>query len=86
MKFFSAISVLALANVANADLATVEVSVDFDSSSNFPHSWKESFGSGHALLATRADWREHLELAIKDIGIKRLRFHGIFDDDMSVTR
>jgi hypothetical protein len=25
-----------------------------------PHYWKESVGSGHALLGTRADWQAHM--------------------------
>lgn len=87
MKLLAALLALG-ANAINNDspISPVEVQVSLSSpSSPFLHTWKESFGSGHALLATRADWRAHLESAITDIGIKRLRFHGILDDDMSVT-
>ena len=80
------------------------------------HFWKECVGSGHALLGTRRDWLDHLQVcpcarsrclslaclprggethqpcappanpqnATRDIGFKRIRFHGILDDDMSV--
>jgi xylan 1,4-beta-xylosidase len=41
-------------------------------------------GSGHALLGLRADWREQLISAREKLGFERIRFHGIFDDDMSV--
>ena len=50
----------------------------------FPHYWKRCFGSGHALLGTRVDWREHLQRARTELGVESIRFHGIFDDDMSV--
>eukprot|EP00744_Colponema_vietnamica_P002537 GILI01003963.1.p1 GENE.GILI01003963.1~~GILI01003963.1.p1 ORF type:complete len:630 (-),score=253.87 GILI01003963.1:247-2007(-) len=51
----------------------------------FRHYWKECIGSGHALLATRADYQRAFQEVINDIGIKGVRMHGIFDDDMSVV-
>lgn len=69
-------------------LGTIPVEISIDASSatvNFPHNWKNSFGSGHALLATRADWRAHLKRCVTEIGLKGIRMHGILDDDMSVT-
>ena len=53
--------------------------------SPFPHYWKRSFGSGHALLGTRVDWRAHLQRARDELGLAGVRFHGVLDDDMSVT-
>lgn len=47
------------------------------------HYWKECVGSGHALLALREDYRAHLEMARRDLGVKFVRFHGIYDDDLS---
>ena len=55
-----------------------------DGAAPFPHYWKRCFGSGHALLGTRVDWREHLQRARDELGVETIRFHGIFDDDMSV--
>jgi xylan 1,4-beta-xylosidase len=49
----------------------------------FTHFWEECVGSGHALLGLRADWQDHLATAHNDLGFKRVRFHGLFDDDMS---
>lgn len=51
----------------------------------FDHTWEECIGSGHASLTLRADWREHVAMARRDLGIKRVRFHGILDDDMSTS-
>jgi hypothetical protein len=35
----------------------VNVTVDMEAAAPFKHKWKESFGSGHASLTLRADWR-----------------------------
>ncbi len=44
-----------------------------------------SIGSSHASTTLRADWQAQLKYARDRIGIRRVRFHGIFDDDMSVV-
>lgn len=46
--------------------------------------WQFCIGSGHAALAQRADYLEQLKIAYDELGVKRVRFHGIFDDDMNV--
>ena len=46
------------------------------------HVWEHTVGSGRALLALRADWREHLRRAHFDLGFRHVRFHGMLDDDM----
>ena len=40
---------------------------------------------GHGALTMREDWRQHVAMAHRDLGIQRVRFHGILDDDMSVS-
>ena len=85
--FSSLVVALLLAASARAQpLPTATLALNLSApSAPFEHVWKRSFGSGHALLATRADWRAHLELAIAELGLAGLRFHGTLDDDMSVT-
>ena len=51
----------------------------------FTHFFEESVGSGHMALTARADWREHLAMAARDLGVKRIRGHGLLDDDMEVV-
>lgn len=46
------------------------------------HAWEHTVGSGRALLGLRADWREQLRRAHFDLGMRRVRFHGMLDDDM----
>lgn len=47
--------------------------------------WQFCVGSGHALLAHRADYIQQLQFIHDELGIKRVRFHGIFNDDMKVV-
>ena len=44
--------------------------------------WQFCVGSGHALLALRTDYTRQLTFIHDTLGIERVRFHGIFDDDM----
>ena len=44
--------------------------------------WQFSVGSGHALLALRTDYTRQLKFIHDTLGIERVRFHGIFNDDM----
>lgn len=50
-----------------------------------PHKkhWQFCVGSGHALLALRTDYTRQLKFIHDELGIERVRFHGIFNDDMS---
>ena len=52
----------------------------------FPHFWEETFGSGHALLAMRADYLEDVRAVKRVTGFGYVRFHGILDDDVGVYR
>ena len=49
-----------------------------------PHKkhWQFCVGSGHALLALRTDYVRQLRFIHDTLGIQRVRFHGIFNDDM----
>ena len=46
------------------------------------YSWQFGIGNDHAFQLLRTDVCEHLKLAHDELGIKYVRFHGIFDDDM----
>lgn len=51
----------------------------------FPHYWEMCVGSCHAATALRADWQQQMERCHKELGFRYVRFHGLFDDDMSVV-
>ena len=44
--------------------------------------WRFCIGSGHATLALRTDYTRQLKFIHDTLGIERVRFHGIFGDDM----
>lgn len=45
-------------------------------------SWQEGLGCDHALQLHRSDMVDQLRFVHDELGIRSLRFHGIFDDDM----
>lgn len=46
------------------------------------YSWQFGLGNDHAYLLHRTDICEHIKLAHDELGIRYIRFHGIFDDYM----
>ncbi len=50
------------------------------------HVWNECVGAGRAAEALRADWQAHFREAVDVLGVRYVRFHGIFHDDMFVYR
>lgn len=50
-----------------------------------PKHWQFCVGSGQAKLALRADYRDQLKFIHDELGIERVRFHGIFDDSMQTV-
>ena len=46
--------------------------------------WEECVGSDRAVVALRQQWLSDLELVKKTTGIKSVRFHGLFNDEMGV--
>lgn len=47
-------------------------------------SWQFGMGNDHAATLLRTDVVEHIKYIHDELGIKYIRFHGIFDDDMLV--
>jgi len=50
-----------------------------------PHVWEHTVGSCHAALALRADWQTQLRRCREELGIKRVRFHGLLGDDVGTV-
>lgn len=51
----------------------------------FAHPWELCVGSCHAATALRADWQAQMRRCHQELGFRYVRFHGLFDDDMSVA-
>jgi xylan 1,4-beta-xylosidase len=50
------------------------------------HVWSRCAGSDRASLTLREEWRHDLERFQRETGLERVRFHGIFNDDLGVWR
>jgi xylan 1,4-beta-xylosidase len=50
------------------------------------HVWNTCLGAGRANEALRADWQHHFREAVDVLGVRYVRFHGLFHDDMFVYR
>ncbi len=50
------------------------------------HIWSYCAGAGRANEALRADWRDQFREAVTRLGVRHVRFHGLFHDDMFVYR
>jgi xylan 1,4-beta-xylosidase len=72
-----------LAFPAVADLATERVEIDLRQETGaLPHIWSRSIGSDRAAITLRESWRKDLDRARNEIGVERVRFHGIFADEL----
>lgn len=61
----------------------MKIDIDINASrKKTDYSWQEGLGADHACQFHRSDMVEQLKFAHDELGIKSLRFHGIFDDDM----
>lgn len=68
-----------------AQAATEEVTVDLKRVVGpLQHIW-ENAGSDRAGITLREDWRKDARRAHDELGVKRVRFHGIFGDDLGVA-
>ncbi len=64
----------------------MKINVELKETKKFNKHYKFCIGSGHAPLALRKDYCEQLKFIHDTLGIERVRFHGIFSDDMNVVR
>lgn len=64
----------------------MKISLNLQEKKKFNKHFQFGIGSGHAPLALRKDYCEQLKFIHDSLGIKRVRFHGIFCDDMNVVR
>src|ERR1700722_13309941 len=81
----SAFTLAAAAWPALAQQPTVSVRIDTRQvTGSLPHIWAECAGSDRAAITLRESWRLDLERWHAEVGLKRVRFHGIFNDELGV--
>jgi xylan 1,4-beta-xylosidase len=62
-----------------------EIAIDAQAAARpFPHFWEQMFGSGRAILSLRESYRRDLARMTSATGIRYVRFHAIFDDEVGV--
>ena len=76
------LAAISLAADITQPVQPLEVDVHLDARSPFVARWRRSWGSGHAALTLREDWRAQLKSAVEELGLEGVRYHGLFDDDM----
>ena len=70
---------------ASAQRPPIAITIDAHAPAHpLPQFWDEMFGSGHATLALRANYLDDLKEVHDDIGMRYVRFHAIFLDDVGV--
>ncbi len=79
--------VVAISAIAAEPAAPPAVRVEVDAKAAgvaFPHFWERMFGSGHAVLALRADYRHDLDMVKQATDFTYVRAHGILDGEVGV--
>jgi xylan 1,4-beta-xylosidase len=76
------VALLALGS-ANAQTITVDAST---SPRGNPHFWSECVGTGTASLTLRSDLQTHYKIGNRELGMKRVRGHGVLNDDMGIYK
>jgi xylan 1,4-beta-xylosidase len=83
--FHAIASSLGRAEQANPELAGTMVSIKTrEPKGAFPHVWEECVGSDRAVVGLRQQWLSDLEVVTQRTGMKSVRFHGLFNDEMGV--
>jgi xylan 1,4-beta-xylosidase len=78
---------LGLANGRPANAASYTITVDAATqTAGNPHFWAASVGTGTASLTLRADLQTHYKIANRELGMQRVRGHGVLNDDIGVYK
>jgi xylan 1,4-beta-xylosidase len=70
---------------SNARAATITVDASRQTAGN-PRFWATSVGTGTASLTLRADLQTHYKIANRELGMQRVRGHGVLNDDMGIYK
>ena len=67
----------------NSEILTIEVDLKTTDGA-LEHIWSRCGGSDRAAITLREQWRNDLTRAHTEMGLERVRFHGIFNDELGV--
>ena len=71
--------------VASATRYTITVDASNQTTGN-PRLWAASVGTGTASLTLRPDLQTHYKIANRELGMQRVRGHGVLSDDMGIYK
>jgi xylan 1,4-beta-xylosidase len=77
--------ILTSGRTASAAAYTITVDVARQTAGN-PRFWSASVGTGTASLTLRADLQTHYKLLNRELGMQRVRGHGVLNDDIGIYR
>lgn len=92
--FLAASSAIATLSVADslggpangAVLPDLSAEIDLTrTATHLPHFWKEAAGSDRTVVGLREQWRQDLVRVHRETGIKAIRSHGLFNDEMGIA-
>lgn len=69
----------------SASAATITVDASNSPRGN-PHFWSACVGTGTASLTLRSDLQTHYKIGNRELGMQRVRGHGVLNDDMGIYK
>ena len=84
-SFVALSALLAVGSLSLTARAQEAIQIDAHATTTpFPHFWEQTFGSGRAILALRADYRADLHTVKQATNFNSVRFHGILNDEVGL--
>ena len=77
--------VLTSPRIASAITYTIAVDASKQTAGN-PRFWSASVGTGTASLTLRSDLQTHYKIANRELGMMRVRGHGVLNDDIGIYK
>src|SRR5215470_3801135 len=81
----TALLILANGRIVRANNYTITVDVSKQTAGN-PHFWSAAFGTGTASLTLRADLQTHYKIGNRELGMQRVRGHGVLSDAIGIYK
>ena len=78
------IGLMMLTAARTASAADYTIAVDAAQQLGNPRFWTACVGTGTARLTLRADLQTHYKIANRELGMQRVRGHGVLNDDMGI--
>src|SRR5215217_6885924 len=78
-------AILLHAGAARSAAFTITVDASRQTAGN-PRFWAAAVGTGTASLTLRADLQTHYKIGNRELGMQRVRGHGVLNDDMGIYK